>query len=375
MMRAVGLAGCLALASCQARGTADDPASGAPPPAVVEHDSDGSVVTVDHPEQFPLVTATEHAAAPQLNVTGVVSPDVSRAVPVVSLASGRVVELRARLGDDVHEGQVLLRIRSSDVSSAFSDYRKAVTDEVLARAQLVRAKDLFDHGAIAKKDLEAAEDAESKALVDVDTGADLLKTLGVDPSRAPTSVVDVVAPVSGVITEQNVTNAAGIKTLDNSPNLFTISDLSHVWIICDVYERDVAMVHLDDTAEIRLSAFPDKILRGRVSNIGPALDPSIRTAKVRIEVGNPGYMRLGMFVTATFHGSATQSFAVVPASAILHLHDREWVYVAAGSGRFQRVEVVSGAQLPGDLQEVRSGLRPGQRVVLKALVLQSTVEQ
>jgi cobalt-zinc-cadmium efflux system membrane fusion protein len=375
MIRAVGLACCLALASCRGRGPAEDPAAGAPPPAVVEHVSDGSVVTVDHPEQFPLVTATEHDAAPQLDVTGVVSPDVSRAVPVVSLASGRVVDLRARLGDDVHQGQVLLRIRSADIASAFSDYRKAVADELLTRTQLNRAKDLFDHGAMAKKDLETAQDAESKALVDVDTGADLLKTLGVDPSQEPTSVVDVVAPVSGVITEQNVTNAAGVKTLDNSPNLFTISDLSHVWIICDVYERDVPTVHLGDTAEIRLSAFPDKALRGRVSNIGPALDPSIRTAKVRIEVANPGYMRLGMFVTATFHGSSTQSFAVVPSSAILHLHDREWVYVAAGSGRFQRVEVVSGAQLPGDMQEVRSGLRPGQRVVLKALVLQSTVEQ
>src|SRR5580693_8152783 len=296
MVRAVGLACCLAVASCQGRGTADDPAAGAPPPVVIDHASDGSVVTVDHPEQFPLVTATEHDAAPQLDVTGVVSPDVSRAVPVVSLASGRVVELRARLGDDVHEGQVLLRIRSSDVSSAFSDYRKAVTDEVLARAQLVRAKYLFDHGAIAKKDLEAAEDAESEALVDVDTGADLLKTLGVDPSRAPTSVVDVVAPVSGVITEQNVTNAAGIKTLDNSPNLFTISDLSHVWIICDVYERDVAMVHLGDPADIHLTAYPGRVLTGRINNVGQMLDPSIRTAKVRIEVANPGILRVGMFV-------------------------------------------------------------------------------
>jgi membrane fusion protein, heavy metal efflux system len=375
MVRAVGLACCLAVASCQGRGAAEDTAAGAPPPVVIDHANDGRVVTVDHPEQFPLVTATEHDAAPQLDVTGVVSPDVSRAVPVVSLASGRVVELRARLGDDVHQGQVLLRIRSADVASAFSDYRKAVADELLTQTQLVRAKDLFDHGALAKKDLEVAQDAESKAVVDVDTGADLLKTLGADPSQEPTSVVDVVAPVSGVITEQNITNAAGVKTLDNSPNLFTISDLSHVWIICDVYERDVPTVHLGDTAEIRLSAFPEKALRGRVSNISPTLDPSIRTAKVRIEVANPGYMRLGMFVTATFHGSSTQSFAVVPASAILHLHDREWVYVAAGPGRFQRVEIVSGAQLPGDLQEVRSGLRPGQRVVLKALVLQSTVEQ
>jgi len=372
---AVGLACSLSLAGCQGRGTADDPAAGTPPPAVVDHVSDGSVVTVDHPEQFPLVTVTEHDAASELDVTGVVGPDISRTVPVVSLASGRVVELRARLGDNVRQGQLLMRIQSPDVSSAFSDYRKAVTDELLTRAQLTRAKDLFDHGAIAQKDLEIAEDAENKSVVDVDTGAELLKALGADPTHAPTPVVDVVAPVTGVITEQNVTNAAGVKTLDNSPNLFTISDLSHVWIVCDVYEHDVPTVHLDDTADVRLNAFPSRVVHGRVSNIGPALDPTIRTAKVRIEVANPGYMRLGMFVTATFHGASTQSFAVVPASAILHLHDREWVYVAAGSGRFERVEVVSGAQLPGDLQEVRSGVRPGQRVVLKALVLQSTVEQ
>jgi cobalt-zinc-cadmium efflux system membrane fusion protein len=374
-MKTAALLACgVGLAGCQRR-AADDPAAGAPPPAVVDHVSDGSVVTVDHPEQFPLVTATEHKAAPALNVTGVVSPDVSRAVPVVSLASGRVVALHARLGDAVQQGQVLLRIQSPDVSAAFSNYRKAVTDEALTLAQLTRAKDLFSMGAIARKDLEVAEDADRKSVVDVDTGAELLRALGADPNHAPTSVVDVVAPVSGVITEQNVTTAGGVKTLDNSPNLFTISDLSQVWIICDVYERDVPAVHVGDTAEIRLSAFPDQALHGRVSNIGPALDPTIRTAKVRIEVVNPGYMRLGMFVTATFHGVSTQSFAVVPASAILHLHDREWVYVSTGSGRFQRVEVVSGAQLPGDLQELRSGLRPGQRVVLKALVLQSTVEQ
>jgi cobalt-zinc-cadmium efflux system membrane fusion protein len=375
MRAAVLLAFGVGLAGCRARGAADDPAAGAPPPVVVDHVSDGSVVTVDHPEQFPLVTAIEHKAAPALNVTGVVSPDVSRAVPVVSLASGRVVALHARLGDAVQKGQLLLRIQSPDVSAAFSSYRKAVTDEALTLAQLTRAKDLFSMGAIAQKDLEVAEDAERKSVVDVDTGAELLKALGADPSHPPTSVVDVVAPVSGVITEQNVTTAAGVKTLDNSPNLFTISDLSQVWIICDVYERDVSAVHLGDTAEISLSAFPDQALHGRVSNIGPALDPTIRTAKVRIEVANPGYMRLGMFVTATFHGLSTQSFAVVPASAILHLHDREWVYVSTGPGRFQRVEVVSGAQLPGDMQELRSGLRPGQRVVLKALVLQSTVEQ
>jgi cobalt-zinc-cadmium efflux system membrane fusion protein len=184
-----------------------------------------------------------------------------------------------------------------------------------------------------------------------------------------------VAPVSGVITEQNVTNAGGVKSLDNSPNLFTISDLSRVWIVCDVYENDLQAVRVGDAANIHLAAYPDRVLSGRISNIGAVLDPAIRTAKVRIEVANPGLLRVGMFVTATFRGQTKQTRAVVPASAILHLHDREWVYVPAAPGRFRRVEVIGGDALPGNLQEVVSGLQPGQQVVSNALVLQNTVEQ
>jgi membrane fusion protein, heavy metal efflux system len=362
------------VAHCRAHGSTD-PASGAPPRATVEEEGDGSVVHVGHPERFPLATATLHDAIPELSVTGVVSADVSRAVPVVSLSSGRVVDLRARLGDQVRRGQLLVRIQSADVSAAFSDHRKAVADEALARSQLDRATALYERGAIARKDLEVAAATANKAVVDVETTAERLRVLGMNAGQAPTAIVDIVAPVSGVITEQNVTNAAGVKTLDNSPNLFTISDLSHVWIVCDVYENDLPAVRVGDTADIHLTAYPDRVLTGRISNIGASLDPGIRTAKVRIEVDNPGLMRVGMFVTATFRGQAKESRAAVPASAILHLHDREWVYVPIGPGRFQRVEVVSGTVLPGHVQEVVTGLQPGQSVVSNALVLQNTVEQ
>jgi len=374
MRTAFVLACGLLLAHCSAHGSTD-PESGAPPHATVDEEGDGSVVHVGHPEQFPLATAVLHDAAPELSVTGVVSPDVSRAVPVLSLSSGRVVDLRARLGDQVHQGQLLLRIQSADVSAAFSDYRKAVADEALARSQLDRAKALYDRGAIAQKDLEVAQDTENKAVVDVETTAERLRVLGTDPGRTPTAIVDILAPVSGVITEQNVTNAAGVKTLDNSPNLFTISDLSHVWIVCDVYENDLPTVRIGDTAEIHLNAYPDRMITGRISNIGPSLEPTIRTAKVRIEVANPGLMRLGMFVTATFHGQSSEKRAVVPATAILHLHDREWVYVPVGNGGFERKEVVGGQMLPGKMQELVSGLKPGERVVSNALVFQNTVEQ
>jgi cobalt-zinc-cadmium efflux system membrane fusion protein len=178
-----------------------------------------------------------------------------------------------------------------------------------------------------------------------------------------------------VVSEQNVTNAAGVKTLDNSPNLFTISDLSHVWIVCDVYENDLPGVRVGDSADIRLAAYPTQPLTGRISDIAPILDPNLRTGKVRIEVVNPGTLRIGMFVTAVFHQQSSETYAVVPATAVLHLHDRDWVYVPVGDGRFQRREVVGGAMQPGRFQELLSGLEPGAQVVANALVLQNTLEQ
>jgi cobalt-zinc-cadmium efflux system membrane fusion protein len=186
--------------------------------------------------------------------------------------------------------------------------------------------------------------------------------------------MEILAPVSGVITDQQVTNASGVQAL-SGPNPFTISDLSHVWILCDVYENLLPQVHLGDVADIHLTAYPDKLLRGRVSNIGSILDPNLHTAKVRLEVENPGLMKLGMFVTATFHGKQAETHAAVPATAILHLHDRQWAYVPLGNGHFKRLEVTAGAMLPDKMQEVVSGLAPGTQVVQNALDLQSTVEQ
>jgi membrane fusion protein, heavy metal efflux system len=361
------------LAGCGAKATVD-PRAEAPPPAVVEQDQDVNLVKVDHPEQFPVAAATAREAAPELHVTGVVGPDVSRNVPVISLASGRVVEIGAKLGDSVNKGQLLLRIQSTDISAALSDYRKALVDQVLARAQLDRANTLHEKGAMAKKDLEIAQDADAKAKVDVETTAERLRVLGADINQ-PNGVIDIHAPASGVITEQNVTAAAGVKTLDNSPNLFTIADLSHVWILCDVYENDLSNVHTGEYADVRLNAYPGRVFPARISQIGPILDPNTRTAKVRLELRNPGFMRLGMFVTATFHGLQKQIRAVVPASAVLHLHDRDWVYKPAEGKTYRRVEVTGGNMLAGNMQEIVAGVAPGDRVVSNALVLQSTVEQ
>ena len=362
----------MTLGSCRAQ--SQDKSAEAPPPPNVVPGADVSVFAVEHPEQFPVTAATATTTAPELVVTGVVAPDISRTVPVISLASGRVLSIHARLGDTVKKGQLLLQVRSDDISGASATYRKALADEILSRAQVERARDLYTHGAIALADLQIAEDTENKAKVDVDTSAEHLQLLG-SPLDHPTTIVDIVAPVAGVITDQQVTNAAGVQSLGTSP--FTISDLSYVWIVCDVYENDMPNVRIADMAEIRLNAYPGQVLKGSVSNIGAVLDPNIRTAKVRIEVQNPGRMRLGMFVRATFRGQTKETHTIVPASAVLHMHDRDFVFVPAPDKKFRRVEVVSGDLLPDNvtLQEVKSGLAPGQQVVTNALVLDHVLAQ
>jgi cobalt-zinc-cadmium efflux system membrane fusion protein len=294
-----GLASCL-LPSCKGRKA--DPAAEAPPPAQVEHEQYGGPFKVDHPEQFALAMAGEYKSTPELNVTGIVSPDMSRNVLVISIASGGVGDARG--------------------------------------------------------------------------------------------------PASGVISDQQVTNAAGVQG-SGSPNPFAISALSHVWVLCDVYENDLPFVRLGEHADIHLSGYPDLLLKGRINNIGPILDPNLRTAKVRLEVQNPGMLRPGMFVTATFYGLKKEMHATVPASAILHLHDRDYVYVPIEGGRFQHIEVVAGKMLPGtarvgaplvgapgqavaaatpplqepgERQEIISGIRPGQPVVANALALQAAAQ-
>lgn len=361
----------VALAGCH---DAFQPAQGAPPPPQVVETGNNDLLRVDKPGDFPLVLAEKSEARARLDVTGTVNPDIAREVPVVSLASGRVVDIEARLDDTVARGQLLLKVQSPDIAAAFDTYLKAKNDEALARKAYLRAQDLYQHGAMPLALLEQAEDAETDAQADLTAATNQLDLLGVDKDN-PSSIVNVYAPISGVIIAQNVTNAAATGvTYSGSATAFTIADLSNVWILCDVYENDLSQLQLGEQAQIRLAAYPGRVLSGRVSDIGPVLDPNLRTAKVRVEVANPGMLRLGMFVTATFLGNAAQTYAVVPASAILHLHDRDWVFVPAPGGQFRRVEVAAGDSLPGGRQQIRSGIAPGQAVVANVLRLETELE-
>lgn len=367
---------CLSLSVLTSCKKSEDSRQEAPPRAEVEKKEDVNNIKVSRPEQFPLVSAVEHEATPRLAVTGTINPDISREIPVISLANGRVVNVRVRLGDTVRKGQSVMQVESTDVSGAFNSYVKALNDERLAHIQLDRARVLFEKGANSKSQVEIAENSEQDAVAALNAADQQLRILGVDKNH-PSALVDVRSPTNGIIIAQNVTNASAAGTnLSGTPNAFMIADLSHVWAVCDVYENDLPIVQIGQESEVRLNAYPDKVFKGRVSDIGPILDPNIRTAKVRIELQNPGnIMRVGMFVNATFFGKRPEKHTAVPATAILHLHDRDWVYVPSGQGQFRRMEVRGAETLPGNLQVVTSGLNPGQQVVQNALELQNAAEQ
>lgn len=349
----------------------ETPAATSKPSITVDPD----IYTADHPELFKTAKAEVRSLPTLVTANGTVSPDVNRTIHVTSLGSGRVVDLKVKLGDEVKKGETLLVISSPDVASAFADYEKAKADEVLSHKGLDRAQMLYDRGAIAAKDLEAAQDMEDKAKVDLDTAMHHVQILGGDPAHS-SPLIELKAPVSGTIVEQNVAGFEGVKSLDNTPNLFTIANLSEVWIVCDVFENDLGEVHVGDASEIRLNAFPDRVFRGKVDEISRVLDPNTRSAKVRVVLGNSdGSLRPGMFAVATFRSRRLSDRIVVPSTAIMRLHDKDWVFRKEGDKQFRKIAVVADGVTTDGMQEIHSGVKPGDELVTNALEFSTEVAE
>jgi len=344
-------------------------------PTRTEVTVDPNLYAVEHPELFKLVTAESRDVPTVMTANGNVTPDVNRTIHLTSQGSGRVADLKVRLGDYVKKGQVLLSIRSPDLATAFSDYQKSLADERLAKKALDRAQLLNSHGALAEKDLQQAEDTEEKARVDVQNAEQHVRILGGDPVH-PSSLIDIRAPVSGTIVEQNVAGFEGIKSLDNSPSLFTIADLSQVWVLCDVYENDLGGVHLGDNADLRLNAYPETLYHGKVADISHVLDATTRSAKVRIVLPNrEGSLRPGMFAVATFRSRKSQSRVVVPSTAVMRLQDKDWVFRKEGPSQFRRVEIHTlGAGADGT-QQIQVGVKAGEQLIANALEFSSSVAE
>jgi membrane fusion protein, heavy metal efflux system len=350
----------------------DDPKAA---PTKSEITLDPNLYTVEHPDLFKVATVETRDLPTTLNANGTITPDVNSTIHVTSQGSGRVVELKVRLGDYVKKGQVLLSIHSADLAGAFSDYQKAGADERLADRALDRAQLLFSHGALAEKDLQQAEDTEEKAKLDVQNAEQRVRLLGGDPAH-PSWLIELRAPVSGTVVEQNISGFEGIKSLDNSPNLFTIADLTQVWVLSDVYENDLGEVHLGDTAEIRLNAYPDKTYHGKVADISRVLDPATRSAKVRIVLSNhDGSLRPGMFAVSTFRSRKSQPRIVVPSTAIIRLQDKDWAFRKDGAQQFRRVEVHTLGGIADGMQPIQDGLKAGEAIIANALEFSSAVAE
>jgi len=369
------LSTCLLMLGCGSKEEANAQTDTTTQSSEVEDISDNTVIKITHTTNFPTIKAQTQAVYEELALNGSIIPDVSRTVAVNALAGGRIAEIHARLGDTVKKGQLLLKIHSPDLANAVAALKQAKADELLAKRYYDRNKFLYERGAVvAQKDLEAAEDVLTDAQATTENAITQVQLLNADPQH-PSAFVELRAPISGVIVEQNIALGSAAKSLDATPNLFTIADLSQVWLVCDVYENFLAQVNVGDSARIRVNAYPDQQLQGKVVNIFSLLDPATRTAKARIELDNAqGLLKPGMFATAVFVSQTKASRVVAPAAAIFRLHDRDWVFFPLGGNKYRRAEVQTGATNPDGSLQIASGLQAGDEIVANALQLSAAAQ-
>jgi membrane fusion protein, heavy metal efflux system len=301
-----------------------------------------------------------------LRLTGAVAYNSFRTTPVITQVSGPVSRVVVVPGRKVTQGEPMLYVASPDFSQLRTNYLKAKDAYALAQKAYARAQDLYQHHAIAEQNLEQSESMEVQASGDLVAAQAALKVMGVsDPDalvKAPPSFeVPVKAPIGGLVVEQDV--SAGQLIQPGSTQCFMISDVSTVWVLVNVYQKDLPYVRVGDQVTIQTDAYPD-IFRGRISYVAASLDPSTRTLQARIETNNPGdKLKKDMYVVATVNAGTISNAIALPDSAILRdTENQPFVYAAASSNQFGRRSVTLGESLSGQTQ-ITGGLKPGDRVI------------
>jgi membrane fusion protein, heavy metal efflux system len=315
------------------------------------------------------VVAAEKSKVPRvLRLTGAVAFNAFKTTPVFSAVGGPVQEILAEPGQRVHTGQTLLTVTSPDYSAARSAYMKARTAFQLADKNFDRAKDLLEHKAIAERDLQQAESDRAQAQADMQSSEDALRALGIrDPEAMlkenpkSTSQIPVPAPAGGQVVERLV--GPGQLLQAGATQCFTISDMSTVWVLVNVYQNDLAYVRIGDVVEITTDAYPD-VFHGKISYIADALDPNTRTLQARIVTENPGYkLKKDMYVTATVRAGALANAITVPDASVLRdTENQAFVYVQQGNNQFGRRLVKAGDSQNGRTL-IQSGLNEGEHVI------------
>jgi len=301
-----------------------------------------------------------------LRLTGTVAYNAFRTTPVIAQVSGPVSRIAVVPGQRVKQGQPMLYVASPDYSQLRSNYLKAKDAYALAQKAEARAKDLYQHHAIAEQALEQAESAEVQAGGDLVSAQAALKVLGItDPDALvqapPTFEVPVKAPIGGEVVEQNV--AVGQLIQPGSTQCFMLSDTSNVWVLVNVYQNDLPFVRVGDAVSIQTDAYP-QVFRGRISYVAASLDPATRTLQARIETANPGEkLKKDIYVTATVSAGKISQAIVLPDAAVLRYNENQpFVYVETSQNQFGRRAVTIGESVNGQT-EITRGVKTGDHVI------------
>jgi len=320
----------------------------------------------DQMAHVEVLTIQPVALTRTLRLTGAVAYNNFRTTPVITPVSGPVSRIAVVPGQKVHKGEPMLFVASPDYSQLRTNFLKAKDAFALAEKSYTRAKDLYEHHAISEQNLEQAESAEVQAGGDLASSEAALKVMGItDPDalvKAPPSFeVPVLAPIGGEVVEQDV--AVGQLIQPAITQCFMISDTSNVWVLVNVYQKDLPYVRTGDQVDIQTDTYP-QVFHGRISYVAAALDPSTRTLQARIETENPAQkLKKDMYVTATVKAGTIKDALAVPDSAILRDNvNQPFVYAEASGSQFGMRSVTLGESLSGQTQ-ITGGLKPGDRVV------------
>jgi membrane fusion protein, heavy metal efflux system len=320
----------------------------------------------DQMSHVQVLTVEPTTLARSFRLTGAVAYNSFRTTPVITQVSGPVSRVVVVPGQRVRESEPMLYVASPDYSQLRTNYLKAKDAYALAQKAYARAQDLYQHRAIAEQNVEQAESAEVQAGGDLASAQAALKVMGItDPDalvKAPPSFeVPVRAPISGMVVEQDV--SAGQLIQPGTTQCFMISDISNVWVLVNVYQKDLPYVRVGDTVTIQTDTYPE-VFHGRISYVAASLDPNTRTLQARIETNNPGEkLKKDMYVVATVNaGNISNAIALPDAAVLRDSENQPFVYAAASPHQFGRRSVTLGESLNGQT-EITSGLKAGDRVI------------
>jgi membrane fusion protein, heavy metal efflux system len=307
-----------------------------------------------------------------LEIAARIEADPTRVVHVFAPVSGRLISVTVRPSDHVSQGQTLAVLASSDVAAARAAYRQAVADNEVKKKALTRAEDLYQHSAIAAKDYQQAQADAQMSTATLESALERLQLLNVEPAGS-SDQIKVLAPRAGVVIDLGAAAGEFSKSLDNSSPLCTLADLSTVWALGDVYEKDLASVKTGEAADVRINAYLGQTWRGRVAAISDVVDPNTRTLKIRVVLPNANERLKPEMFGAIRLLRSTQLGVAAPATAVLREGAAAYIFVQRAPGHFERRAVTLGRSFDHDQVEVVSGLRPGDTILIQgAGLLQAT---